>query len=81
MLHLQCRIFGYKQQEAVERTNELLEVVQLTDAADRICGNYSGGMRRRLDLALTLVNKPKVLFLDEPTTGRSLQPKKHMGVS
>lgn len=69
MLHLQCRIFGYKQKEATKRTNELLEVVQLTEAADRICGNYSGGMRRRLDLALTLVNKPKVLFLDEPTTG------------
>ncbi|QHE51936.1 ATP-binding cassette domain-containing protein [Pontibacillus sp. HMF3514] len=69
MVHLQCRIFGYKPKEAIERTNELLEVVQLTEAADRICGNYSGGMRRRLDLALTLVNKPKVLFLDEPTTG------------
>lgn len=69
MLHLQCRIFGYKNQDAKQRTKELLEVVQLTEAADRICGNYSGGMRRRLDLALTLVNKPKVLFLDEPTTG------------
>ncbi|WP_229721290.1 ABC transporter ATP-binding protein [Pontibacillus salipaludis] len=69
MLHLQCRIFGFTNQQAKSRTNELLEVVQLSQAADRICGNYSGGMRRRLDLALTLVNKPKILFLDEPTTG------------
>ncbi|WP_036822422.1 daunorubicin resistance protein DrrA family ABC transporter ATP-binding protein [Pontibacillus yanchengensis] len=69
MLKLQCGIFGFNKEEASKRTNELLEVVQLTESADRICGNYSGGMRRRLDLALTLVNKPKILFLDEPTTG------------
>ncbi|MCD5322442.1 MULTISPECIES: ATP-binding cassette domain-containing protein [Pontibacillus] len=69
MLELQCRIFGFTKQESKSRTDELLEVVQLVEAADRICGNYSGGMRRRLDLALTLVNKPKILFLDEPTTG------------
>ncbi|MFC0522160.1 ATP-binding cassette domain-containing protein [Pontibacillus salicampi] len=69
MLLLQCGIFGFNKSEAQERTQELLEIVQLTEAADRICGNYSGGMRRRLDLALTLVNRPKILFLDEPTTG------------
>ncbi|KGX91619.1 daunorubicin ABC transporter ATPase [Pontibacillus halophilus JSM 076056 = DSM 19796] len=69
MLMLQCRIFGYKEKEVKERSNELLRVVQLEEAADRVSGNYSGGMRRRLDLALTLVNRPKILFLDEPTTG------------
>lgn len=56
----------------------LLEIVQLTEAADRRIGRYSGGMRRRLDLALTLVHEPAVLFLDEPTTG--LDPSNRMAV-
>ena len=51
------------------RTNELLELVGLTEAADRRVKTYSGGMKRRLDLGLSLVHSPKVLFLDEPTTG------------
>jgi ABC-2 type transport system ATP-binding protein len=53
----------------VARAKELLELVQLSDASDRRVGTYSGGMRRRLDLAMALVHQPKVLFLDEPTTG------------
>ncbi len=54
---------------AVARANELLELFELTDAAKRIAKTYSGGMRRRLDLAAALLHKPSVLFLDEPTTG------------
>jgi ABC-2 type transport system ATP-binding protein len=52
-----------------ERPSRLLELVGIADAADRIVKNYSGGMRRRLDIALGLVHRPRVLFLDEPTTG------------
>jgi ABC-2 type transport system ATP-binding protein len=55
--------------EAVTRANDLLELVELTDAADRNIKGYSGGMKRRLDLASALVHRPDVLFLDEPTTG------------
>jgi ABC-2 type transport system ATP-binding protein len=69
LLVLQCRLFDLTPQEAEERTNELLELVELTDAADRPIKGYSGGMKRRLDLASALVHRPEVLFLDEPTTG------------
>jgi ABC-2 type transport system ATP-binding protein len=69
LLTLQGRLFGATRAEAKARTQELLELVQLTDAIDRRVGTYSGGMRRRLDLAMALVHQPKVLFLDEPTTG------------
>ena len=54
---------------AKERASELLDRFSLADAGDRICKNYSGGMRRRLDLAATLIAEPEVLFLDEPTAG------------
>ena len=54
---------------------ELLERVGLTEAADRRVGGYSGGMKRRLDLALALVHRPRILFLDEPTTGLDLQSR------
>ncbi|HEV2791421.1 MAG TPA: ATP-binding cassette domain-containing protein, partial [Solirubrobacterales bacterium] len=54
---------------AVARTRELLELVGLEEAADRVIKGYSGGMQRRLDLAAALVHEPEVLFLDEPTTG------------
>lgn len=69
MLTLQARLFGASDQEAQSRAMELLELVKLTEAIDRRVGTYSGGMRRRLDLALALVHEPEILFLDEPTTG------------
>ena len=64
-----ARLWGYTAKDAEIRTSELLELVGLTEAADRRVKTYSGGMKRRLDLGLSLVNSPEVLFLDEPTTG------------
>jgi len=69
LLELQCRLFGMDQKTSADRARELLELVELTDAAERRIKGYSGGMKRRLDLASALVNHPDVLFLDEPTTG------------
>jgi ABC-2 type transport system ATP-binding protein len=66
---LQCRLFGMSASDAAARTQALLELVEITDAADRRIKGYSGGMKRRLDLASALVHEPEVLFLDEPTTG------------
>jgi ABC-2 type transport system ATP-binding protein len=68
-LLLQGRVQGMGGRELRARVDELLELVGIADAADRIVKNYSGGMRRRLDIALGLVHRPRVLFLDEPTTG------------
>ncbi len=64
--------------EARKRASELLELFELSDAADRLAKTYSGGMRRRLDLGAALVARPQVLFLDEPTTG--LDPRGRMGL-
>ncbi len=63
------RLWGFSKKDSEIRTNELLELVGLTEAANRRVKTYSGGMKRRLDLGLSLVNSPEVLFLDEPTTG------------
>lgn len=69
LLALQCVLYGLPSARGKTRSSELLERVGLTAAKDRRVGTYSGGMRRRLDLALSLVHSPSVLFLDEPTTG------------
>jgi ABC-2 type transport system ATP-binding protein len=68
-LMLQGRVQGMSGRDLTARASELLELVGIADAADRIVKNYSGGMRRRLDIALGLMHRPRVLFLDEPTTG------------
>ncbi len=74
-IKLQGSLHGMKGAELKRRGDELLERVGLTDAADRKVGGYSGGMKRRLDLALALLHNPRVLFLDEPTTGLDPQSR------
>jgi ABC-2 type transport system ATP-binding protein len=69
LLELQCGLYGITGADARARAEELLDLLGLTDAADRRTKTYSGGMKRRLDLASALVHSPQVLFLDEPTTG------------
>jgi len=69
LLRMQGALHGLRGRAARERAADLLERVGLSQAGDRRVGGYSGGMRRRLDLALALVHRPQVLFLDEPTTG------------
>ena len=69
LIRLQATLHGLSRSEGRERAEALLDRVGLDHAADRRVGTYSGGMRRRLDLASALVHRPRVLFLDEPTTG------------
>ncbi|MEU8222252.1 ATP-binding cassette domain-containing protein [Kribbella sp. NPDC048915] len=72
------RLLGYSRSQARVKADDLLERFELTDAGDRIAKTYSGGMRRRLDLAASLVGDPSILYLDEPTTG--LDPHARNGV-
>jgi ABC-2 type transport system ATP-binding protein len=74
-LRLQTAMHGITGEERRRRSNELLSRVGLTEAADRKVKGYSGGMKRRLDLALALVHRPRILFLDEPTTGLDIQSR------
>jgi ABC-2 type transport system ATP-binding protein len=74
-LRLQASLQGISKAERVRRSEELLTRVGLGEAADRKVRGYSGGMKRRLDLALALVHRPQILFLDEPTTGLDVQSR------
>jgi ABC-2 type transport system ATP-binding protein len=74
-LRLQASLQALPRDDRAQRSAELLERVGLREAADRKVGGYSGGMKRRLDLALALVHRPKILFLDEPTTGLDIQSR------
>ena len=77
-LEMVGRLYHMGRQATRERANELLEEFDLAEAGDRVVKTYSGGMRRRLDLAGALVARPPVLFLDEPTTG--LDPRSRLGL-
>jgi ABC-2 type transport system ATP-binding protein len=74
-LRLQATLQGIPKAERKARCQELLDRVGLSDAADRKVHGYSGGMKRRLDLALALVHRPRIIFLDEPTTGLDIQSR------
>jgi ABC-2 type transport system ATP-binding protein len=78
LLRLQGRLYGLSRREIEQRLRELTDMVDIGDALNRSISTYSGGMRRRLDLAAALVHNPDVLFLDEPTTG--LDPASRMRV-
>src|SRR3954467_2636838 len=74
-MRLQGGLHGFDRAERNRRGDELLDRVGLSEAADRKVGGYSGGMKRRLDLGLALVHRPRILFLDEPTTGLDIQSR------
>jgi ABC-2 type transport system ATP-binding protein len=77
-IHYVGKLFHLPPAESRSRATELLERFDLTDAADRVVKGYSGGMRRRLDIAMSLIARPSVLFLDEPTTG--LDPRSRLAM-
>jgi ABC-2 type transport system ATP-binding protein len=74
----QARMYGIAKPEAIRLAARALDAFQLTEYADRPCKTYSGGQRRRVDIALGIIHAPKVVFLDEPTTGLDPQSRAHM---
>ncbi len=77
-LELIGRYFHHSKSDTAARATQLLDMFDLTDAGDRVSNTYSGGMKRRLDIAMSLVARPSVLFLDEPTTG--LDPRSRLAM-
>ncbi|PZG20990.1 ABC transporter [Micromonospora craterilacus] len=77
-LVLQARLYGIGKAEAQRRAARALAAFQLTEFADRKCKTYSGGQRRRVEIALGIIHEPKIVFLDEPTTGLDPQSRAHM---
>jgi ABC-2 type transport system ATP-binding protein len=77
-LVIQGRLFGMSRKQAEARATEVLAALDLTEAAGRTTGTYSGGMRRRLDIGMGMVHQPKLLFLDEPTTGLDPQARANL---
>ncbi|MFC7548264.1 ATP-binding cassette domain-containing protein [Plantactinospora sp. GCM10030261] len=77
-LVLQARMYGLGKAEARERADRALAAFQLSEYADRKCKTYSGGQRRRVDIALGIIHEPRIVFLDEPTTGLDPQSRAHM---
>jgi ABC-2 type transport system ATP-binding protein len=75
---LQATLYGVEMKVAKERIDELLALVKLEEAADRMVKTYSGGMRKRLELSEGLIHRPRVLFLDEPTLGLDIQTRTTM---
>ncbi|HEY5662674.1 MAG TPA: ATP-binding cassette domain-containing protein [Ilumatobacter sp.] len=69
LLHMQGRLYGLARHDITRRMNDVIELVDIGAAIDDRVDSYSGGMKRRLDLAMSLIHRPKILFLDEPTTG------------
>ncbi|MCX4474393.1 Daunorubicin/doxorubicin resistance ATP-binding protein DrrA [Micromonospora sp. MW-13] len=77
-LVLHARMYGISKADAHRRAERALAAFQLTDYADRMCKTYSGGQRRRVDIALGIIHEPRIVFLDEPTTGLDPQSRAHM---
>lgn len=77
-LEFHAMIYNLSKEEMEKKIKEVLELVELTDKADILVENYSGGMKRRLEIARGLIHKPKVLFLDEPTLGLDTQTRRHI---
>ncbi|SCE74573.1 ATP-binding cassette domain-containing protein [Micromonospora mirobrigensis] len=77
-LVLQARLYGIGKADAERRATRALDAFQLTEYADRKCKTYSGGQRRRVEIALGIIHEPKIVFLDEPTTGLDPQSRAHM---